>query len=138
MINNYRAILLILLLLSLLSLSWRVRYSNYCCFVLLLYTIFLLCLWLMHPYLEQQNINIKRPIGLKLLRRHTGTLIFKHLMIHFLCIELEKVILSEFFFKFTNSFISTSTATTSNLDDVILVTYFLGLQVQALLMMVYQ
>ena len=121
MINDYPPILLILLLLSLLSLSWRIRYSNYCCLVLLLYTIFLFCLWLTHSYLEQQNINIKRQVGLKLPRRHTGILTFKYLMIHFLYIELEKVIPSEFFF--------------SNLP---IISFLPVLQLQAIWMMLYQ
>ena len=39
-----------------------------------------------------------------------------------------EVIMPENFFKFKNYFFSTSTSTTSKLDDVIPVTYFSGLQ----------
>ena len=51
------------------------------------------------------DMNIKVLVDLKLqLRRHTGTLIFTsihlmYLMIHFLCRELKKIIVSEKFFQ---------------------------------------
>ena len=50
------------------------------------------------------DMNIKVPVDLKLqLRRHIGTLIFTsihlmYLMIHLLCRELKKLIISELFF----------------------------------------
>ena len=51
------------------------------------------------------------------------------LMIHILCMELKKVILSENVFNFNNYFFSTGTPTTQILDDGMPVTYFPGLQV---------
>ena len=47
-----------------------------------------------------------------------------YLMIHFLCRELKKLIVSEKFFKFNNYLFSTGTATTNKLDDGIPVTHF--------------
>ena len=38
-------------------------------------------------------------------------------MIFFLCTELKKILVSEFFFKFNNYFFSTGTPTTNKLDD---------------------
>ena len=82
------------------------------------------------------NINIEVPVDLKLqLRRCTSTLIFTYiyliyLIILFLCIELKKMLVSEFFFKFKKYFFCTSTPTTKKLDDSIPVcTTFLGLQI---------
>ena len=51
-----------------------------------------------------------------------------HLMIHFLCTELKKLIVPEIFYKFKNNFFSTGTAATNKLDDGIPVTYFSGVQ----------
>ena len=53
-------------------------------------------------------------------------------MIHFLCIELKKIIVSEKFFKFNNYFLSTDTPTMNKVDDGMPVTYFSGLQVLVL------
>ena len=47
-----------------------------------------------------------------------------YLMILFLCIELKKILVSEFFFNFNKYFFSTGTPTTNKLDDVILVPHF--------------
>ena len=47
-----------------------------------------------------------------------------YLMILFLCIELKKILVSEFFFKFNNYFFFTGTPTTNKLDDGIPVTHF--------------
>ena len=44
-------------------------------------------------------------------------------MILFLCTELKKILVSEFFFKFNNYFFSTRTPTTNKLDDGIPVTH---------------
>ena len=41
----------------------------------------------------------------------------------FLCTELKKILVSEFFFKFNNYFFSTGTPTTNKLDDGIPVTH---------------
>ena len=87
------------------------------------------------PVTVMTDMNIKVPVDLKLrLRRHTGTLIFTsihltYLMIHFLCRELKKIIVSENFFQFNNYLFSTSTATTNKLDGGIPVAQFLGLKV---------
>ena len=44
-------------------------------------------------------------------------------MILFLCTELKKILVSEFFFKFNNYFFSNGTPTTNKLDDGIPVTH---------------
>ena len=44
-------------------------------------------------------------------------------MILFLCTELKKILVSEFFFKFNNYFFSTGTPNTNKLDDGIPVTH---------------
>ena len=45
-------------------------------------------------------------------------------MVLFLCIELKKIIASEYFFKFNSYCFSTGTATTQKLDDGISVSNF--------------
>ena len=76
------------------------------------------------------DMSIKVPVNLNY---NAGdmpvTLIFTsmylmYLMIHFLCRELKKLIVSEKFFKFNNYLFSTGTATTNKLDDGIPVTHF--------------
>lgn len=47
-----------------------------------------------------------------------------YLMIHFLCIELKKILVSEKFCKFNNYFFSIATPTTKKLDDGLPVTHF--------------
>ena len=54
------------------------------------------------PVLVMADMNIKVSVNLKLQsRRHTDTIIFTsiHLMIHFLCRKLKKIIVSEQFFQ---------------------------------------
>lgn len=77
------------------------------------------------------NIGIKVVVDLKLqLRRHNGTLFTSVcvlcLIIHFLCRELKKVIVSENYFKFNNYFFTTGTPTTNKLDERIPVIHFSG------------
>ena len=73
------------------------------------------------------GMNIKVPVNSNLQpRRHTDTLIFTslhlmHLMIHFLCIKLKKLVVSK---NFDIYLFSTNTATTIKLDDGIPVAHF--------------
>ena len=55
-------------------------------------------------------------------------------MIHFLCIELKKLIVPGIFFKFNNYFFSTGTTPTAanKFDDGISGTHFSGVQVPAI------
>ena len=105
------------------------------------FTVFKWTIWFIRTIrvgtvLVMASKNIEVPVDLKLqLRRCTSTLIFTYiyliyLMILFLCIELKKILVSQFFFKFKKYFFCTGTPTTKKLDDSILVcTTFLGLQV---------
>ena len=80
------------------------------------------------------DVNIKVLVILKLqLKRHTGTLTFTsvhlmYLMIYFLYRKLEKIIVSDFFFKFNNYLFLTRTTTTNKLDEIIPVAHFQDLK----------
>ena len=58
-------------------------------------------------------------------------------MILFLCTELKKILVSEFFFKFNNYFFSTGTPTTNKLDDGIPVTHLYDFKYRTTLVVQY-